>query len=113
MQRKKIYDQLPEGAANAVSTRELVSRLGFRSDRELRMAIAQERESGLLILSTTRNGGGYFRPSQGEAGQQEIAAFIATLHSRAINTLKALKAARAALNVVDGQLFLEECREAG
>ena len=110
---KTIFEILPEGEANALKSSDLVRLIGCDSPRELRSMIAKERESGLLILSTCRNGGGYFRPSQGEAGQREIAAFIATLHSRAINTLKALKAARAALNVVDGQLFLEECEEAG
>ena len=52
---------------------------------------------GKLILSTCRNGGGYFAPSDGALGVAEIRSFIATLNNRAVNTQKALTAARKAL----------------
>ena len=61
------------------------------------MVIAKERAEGKLILSTCRNGGGYFAPSDGALGVAEIRSFIATLNNRAINTQKALTAARKAL----------------
>jgi len=87
---------LPQGAENAVSTKELVRLTGLRNARTLQIAIASEREHDALILSTTR--GGYFLPDDGEKGQQEIAEFVQTLRARAINTLRALRGAKQALN---------------
>lgn len=75
---------------------------------KLMTEIAREREAGALILSTCRNGGGYFLPSDGDAGKREIAAFVATLRARALNTLRALKAAREALESLDGQVSIDD-----
>jgi hypothetical protein len=83
---------------------ELLQRTGLESVRELQKVIAQERAGGALILSNSR--AGYFLPADGPKGQLEIAEFIGVLRSRAINTLKALKAAKAALEVCDTQLTL-------
>ncbi len=99
---------LLQGEQNAISSTELVRLTGFKSVRELQNEIARERETGALILSTCRNGGGYFLPSPGEAGRREISAFVATLRARAINTLRALKAAREALEGLDGQVSLDD-----
>ena len=100
-----IYELLPQGEQNAVPTRDLVKITGFRSARDLQLQVAHEREEGKLILSTCK--GGYFLPSDGEQGMAEIAAFVATLHSRAINTLRALRAAKAALCDIEGQIPIE------
>lgn len=103
-----VESLLLQGEGNALPSNELVRLTGFRSVRELQNEIAREREAGALILSTCRGGGGYFLPSPGEAGQREISAFVATLRARAINTLRALKAAREALESLEGQVSLDD-----
>lgn len=103
-----VESLLPQGEANALSSRELVQLTGFRSVRDLQFEIAREREAGALILSTCRNGGGYFLPSDGAEGTREMCAFVTTLRARAFHTLKALKAAREMLQHIDGQLGLED-----
>ena len=86
-----------QGERNAVPSRELLKWTGLKTNRDLQMVIAKERAEGKLILSTCRNGGGYFAPSDGALGVSEIRSFIATLNNRAVNTQKALTAARKAL----------------
>lgn len=103
-----IFDLLPQGEENAVASKVLANMVGATSVRELQTMISSERDNGVLILSTCRNGGGYFRPADGEQGQREIAAFIQTLRARALNTLRAIKAARKALEGVEGQLYLDD-----
>lgn len=107
-EKQQIFDLLPQGEANAIRTCELVRLTGVRSARDLQNRIATERENGYIILSSCRNGGGYYRPSDGQEGQREIAAFIQTLRARALNTLKVLKAARKALEGAEGQITLDE-----
>ena len=107
-----VFDRLPQGEENAVRATELARLCGFKSVRELQSAVSKERESGALILSTCRGGGGYFRPSPGPAGKREINAFVATLASRALNTLRALKAANRELKTIDGQINFGELEEA-
>lgn len=103
-----IESLLLQGEQNAVSSSDLVHLTGVKSTRELQLIISQEREAGALILSTCRGGGGYFLPSDGEIGKREIAAFVATLRARALNTLRALKTAREALESLDGQVALDD-----
>lgn len=103
-----IESLLLEGEENAIPSSQLVKMGQFKSVRELQALIAREREAGALILSTCRGGGGYFLPSAGEAGKREIAAFVATLRARALNTLRALKTAREALESVEGQVTLDD-----
>lgn len=110
-EQRFIESLLPQGEANALSSRELVQLTGFRSVRELQAEIAREREAGALILSTCRNGGGYFLPSDGAEGTREMCAFVATLRARAFHTLKALKTAREVLQHIDGQLDLDDLEE--
>ena len=90
-----------QGEQNAVPSRELRKWTGLKTNRDLQMVIAKERAEGKLILSTCRNGGGYFAPSDGALCAAEIRSFIATLINRAANTQKALTAARKALG--DGE----------
>lgn len=103
---------LLRGEQNAIPSNELVRLAGVRSVRELQNQIAREREAGALILSTCRGGGGYFRPAPGEAGKQEIAAFVSTLASRAIGTLRALKSAKRELKTLDGQITFDQIEAA-
>jgi hypothetical protein len=101
-----VFENLSQGAENALSTADLVKLTGVKSARELQAMIARERADGCLILSSNR--GGYFRPSDGEKGQLEIVAFCRTLLARALNTIKALKTAREALESVDGQTQIDD-----
>ena len=103
-----IESLLPTGEQNAIRASDLAHLAGVKSNRELRNMISRERAAGALILSTCRNGGGYFLPSGGEAGRREMEAFVATLRTRALNTLRAVKAARSALERVEGQIALDE-----
>lgn len=94
---------LPQGEANAIRTRELVALTGYRTARALQAEIEAERRRGALILSSVRNGGGYFLPADGEQGREEISAFVRTLDARARKTQLALRSARRALRECEGQ----------
>lgn len=50
-----IVDAIPEGRENAVTQRELAEMFGVK-ERDIRQAIADAREDGILIVSTTREG---------------------------------------------------------
>lgn len=105
-----IFDLLPQGEQNAIASKDLAALVGAPSVRELQSMIAEEREDGALILSTCRGGGGYFRPSPGDAGKAEIERYISTLRARALNTLRVLRSAKAAVasSEVAGQIDLDE-----
>lgn len=105
-----IFEILPIGERNAISSKALTEIIGAPSVRELQNRIAVEREQGKLILSTCRNGGGYFRPSPGEIGKGEIERYIATLRARALNTLRVLRSAKAAVatSELSGQIDLDD-----
>lgn len=90
-----IKDHLEHGEQNAIKAPELARLLGFATTRELQQAVHKERESGAVILSS---GTGFFLPSEDEQqAKQEIERFIASLSSRALNTLGVLKTAKRAL----------------
>ena len=90
-----IEGLLPVGKENAVTTQELVKMTG--SARELQQRIAYEREHGAIICSGS--GRGYWRPKD----RKEIQEFVHTMNARALNTLKAVKSAKRALKVPEGQ----------
>lgn len=96
-----IAGLLPIGKENAVPTSELVNLVGCKSARELQERIALERNAGAIICSSTT--GGYYLP----ANHAEMAEFCKTLENRAFNTLMALRSARRAMNVPEGQQELE------
>lgn len=100
----KIFDSLPFGRENAVPSEVLADALGFSSVRELQHAVQKEREAGAVILSTTSDGGGYFRSNDPE----ELHRFVRTLNSRARNTLRAAESAQRVLEAATGQMRLEE-----
>lgn len=105
-----IFEILPIGEGNAISSKSLAGLVGAASVRELQSMIAQEREDGALILSTCRGGGGYFRPSPGDAGKVEIERYVATLRARALSTLRVLRSAKAAVaaSEVAGQVDMDD-----
>lgn len=106
-----IFDLLPVGESNAISSKQLANIVGTSSIRDLQNRVASEREQGALILSTCRNGGGYFKPSDGAEGRAEIERYIRTLRSRALNTLHILRSAKAAVasdSELAGQIDFEE-----
>ena len=76
---------------------------GLRSVRQLQDEIAREREAGAVILSTCHGRGGYFLPADGDEGREEIAAYLRTLRARALNTLRGMRSALRALEVLEGQ----------
>lgn len=102
---------LMHGAGNAIRTADLVKMTGYRSARDMQKAIEFERAHGALILSKGGSGGGYFLPADGEAGQRELFDFIQTLQARALNTLKALRSAKAALQIIPGQMEVDSGTE--
>lgn len=84
---------LPTGKANAISSKDLAFLMGFDNIRSLQTDIARSRDAGQVILSSST--GGYYLP----ASNAEIEEFIAILRARAINTFKALRSARIALEM--------------
>lgn len=100
---------LLRGEGNAIPTARLMQLAGFRYQRELRLAIEQERRNGALILSTVRGHGGYYLPSTDpDEARAEIADFVRTVQSRALNSLLILQAAKVALGVMPGQEVLPD-----
>ena len=82
---------LPTGKKNAISSKDLAFIMGFDNTRSLQADIAKSRDAGQVILSSST--GGYYLP----ANDEEIEEFIAVLRARAINTFKALRSAKMAL----------------
>jgi biotin operon repressor len=93
-----IYDVLQTGGENATSRSELVMMTGL-SEREVRRKIAMERQKGFLILSSTENGGGYFKLNP--ENPEELRRFIASMTSRGRKIFTALNAARSALAKIE------------
>ena len=92
---------LPQGVQNAITTADLVQLTGYSTARQLQKEIETERNHGALILSSST--GGYYLPSDGPAGKREIKDFINTLNSRAVSTLRTLRAARQALDEMESR----------
>lgn len=88
-----IYDILPVGESNKISTHDLMNLINESSIRELKKRVRDERLNGALILSTTQNGGGYYKPKN----ESEITAFIELYSRHAKSTFAMLKTARHAL----------------
>lgn len=104
----KIESLLSHGEQNAITSAALANLAGLHSPRELRAEIEKERAAGALILSTVRGHGGYYLPSTDPVqGRAEIEAFVRTVHARAVNSQKTLKAARRALRECAGQMEVD------
>lgn len=105
-----IYDILPVGEENAISLKALSAKTGI-SERALRTKIVEEIEAGSPCLSSCRRHGGYYRPSSGEKGLQEIQRYFYQERSRARSTWRKLTAIRRMLSQCDGQTELEPLAE--
>lgn len=101
----KVARYLGYGEENALRAAELCDKVGYRSTRELRTAVSQDRSADIPILATNA---GYFLPDAGEKGQREAAAFYRSMRSRAVNVLRAASAARKYLGVLPEQIAMEE-----
>ena len=105
----RVAPLLGHGVGNALQAAALVDALGLKDKRQLRLMIERERAEGALILSTVKGRGGYFLPSADPfRAREEIAAFVQTVHSRAVNSQRALRAARRALRQCAGQLEIND-----
>ena len=104
----KIEGLLSHGEQNAIRSADLVNLAGLHSPRELRAEIEKERAGGARILSTGRGDGGYYLPATDPVqGRAESEAVVRTVHARAVNSQKALKAARRALRECAGQMEVD------
>ena len=92
-QKQKSIDftpVLPIGKNNAISAKQLQTRLHVRSAREVRECIAAARLTGQLICSGNT---GYYRP----ATLAEVNEFVLRLETQAKSTLAVLKTAKRVL----------------
>lgn len=98
----RVRDSLGYGKCNAIPSKVLAERLGFRSVRDLQKAIESERGAGAVILSDP-NGAGYYLSDD----PQELQRFTRTLNARARNTIRAANSAQALLDEVAGQTRID------
>lgn len=102
----KIYDIVPQGEENAIPAAEVCRILGV-TPRERRAIAARELNEGLLVLYTTEKPGGYFKPSPGEKGRQEIQRFRARELARLRSFGKKVKVADDILKQCAGQTTID------
>lgn len=95
-----ISDLLHSGAKNGTTLRELVALTGM-NERAVRLKIQQERKSGKLILSNSKDG--YFLPENPE----DVQRFARSMSRRAAEIASIARAAEAALADMSGQECLE------
>ena len=88
-----IYDLLPVGESNKISTHALMQLINEPTVKGLKNRIRAERMNGALILSTTKNGGGYYKPMN----DTEITEFIELYSHHAISIFAMLKTAKESL----------------
>ena len=106
----KIARYLGYGEENALRAADLCDKAGYRSARDLRSAVTQDRRAGIHILSS---GAGYFLPDAGKKGQREAAAFYRSMRSRAVNVFQSASAAWEYLGVLPEQIAMEERESCG
>lgn len=94
-----VIEFLKTGKDNAVPSKVLAKMVGCGNVRDLQALVSQERQQGAVILSTSRNGGGYYLPADAE----EVREFIRTLDARARHTFLALRSARKYLRELEEQ----------
>lgn len=107
-QAKTISQFLKQGEENAISTAELKA-LAHCGTRELRQKVSNERASGVPIL--TRPQGGYYLPSAGQKGRDEIERNRAFLMAKGVGTLRA--AHNVLPHAIEGQEQIKEAAEYG
>lgn len=92
---------LPKGAENGIKTPELLRLTGLSDTRTIRKLISDERAAGAVILSGET---GYYLPDDGEKGRRETEAFVATVTAKGVNTIRAVRSAKAFLDTLPGQM---------
>lgn len=107
-----VSRHLRRGQDGAILAADLAKIAGFASTRTLRRAISRERAEGVPILSDTISGG-YFLPSTGERGREELAAFVERSALRSICSLARLRPLRSQLDQCSGQTQLSGVRGGG
>ena len=98
-----VSELLNKGKENAITTKELMEKCNFPSNRELTAQVSRERAAGVLICSKTSGHGGYYLPKN----REEIVEFINSMSSRAKNIFSTLKYAKEYLNQIDGQITMD------
>lgn len=98
----KLKNVIPRGQENAISTVDLMGAAGYENIRTFRRDIRKLRVQGEVILSSTKKGGGYYRPQN--AG--EVRRFIRQEEHRAKSIFYALKTARKLLQQSQDQMQL-------
>lgn len=93
-----VYESLDYGRENAVRSKDLAKRLGFKTVRELQKQIEAERAAGYVILSDSQSAGYYLSNDP-----VELRRFVNTLNARAANTIRASESAQRALDAATGQ----------
>ena len=97
-----VYESLSYGRENAVRSKDLAKRLGFKTVRELQKQTEAERAAGYVILSDSQ-GAGYYLSND----PVELRRFVNTLNARAANTIRASESAQRALDAATGQLSID------
>lgn len=97
-----VRDALRMGRGNAIPSKALAERLGFRTVRDLQKQIELERSAGAVILSDSQGAGYYLSDDP-----VELRRFTQTLNARATNTLRAAESAQRALDDLTGQTRME------
>lgn len=97
-----VYEVLGKGKGSAIHQRQLCDVFGC-SPSELKAAIQREQREGHLICSNTEVG--YFIADN----KAELKEYIAMMESQAFERLETIQAHKAALELPEGQLFLDDC----
>lgn len=94
-----IFNDLPTGKENAISSTQLMARYNINDVRLLRKYVEQERKDGALILSCSK---GYYKSNN----REDVKEFVNLMEKRAKSTMYVLRSARAFLKDVDGQISI-------
>lgn len=103
MTTEEMYNSIPVGSENAISKEDLKTLWGVKSERGVRLAIAEMRQidnGDNYVIVSFSNGKGYYKTDDPE----EIANFKREIISRAKNTFAPLKKANRILLNYENQL---------
>ncbi len=99
-ERPKIFEYIPHGEDNAISSEELAKLGGFKNVRELRNYIETLRNSGYVICSKSNRGGGYYIHDN----SHELKHYVRTVQNRIINSQRSLSSAMRELDLIETTL---------